>query len=201
MTSPAETTAGAIVFSDIVGFTELTDLHGDDVAITLVERQVATVRELLPADARIVKELGDGLLIWFDDGHEALSTAVRLQRTFTSAADAMAADTMAANDATDPAYATEVPMWVRIGAHWGAPRRRGADIIGRDVNLASRLAGLAAPGEVLCTEQLVDELRRRTAPAPCEEFAFESLGATFVKGFADPVPVFRAKDRSCASAE
>ena len=58
---------GAIVFTDIVGFTALTDMHGDDVALALLERQERMVRAALPASARVVKELGDGLLLWFDD--------------------------------------------------------------------------------------------------------------------------------------
>ena len=47
---------GAIVFTDIVGFTALTDMHGDDVALALLERQEAMVRAALPAAARVVKE-------------------------------------------------------------------------------------------------------------------------------------------------
>ena len=45
-------TTGAIVFTDIVGFTELTDAHGDDVALALLERQEALVHEPLAGGAR-----------------------------------------------------------------------------------------------------------------------------------------------------
>ena len=59
---PVTTTlAGTIVFTDIVGFTQLTDEHGDDLALTLLERQEQLVRRTLPDTARVVKELGDGL--------------------------------------------------------------------------------------------------------------------------------------------
>jgi class 3 adenylate cyclase len=75
MSSPGADPAGAIVFTDIVGFTELTDVHGDDLAIAVVERQLELVREVLPERARIVKELGDGLLLWFDDPVEAVDAA------------------------------------------------------------------------------------------------------------------------------
>jgi len=125
--------AGAIVFTDIVGFTQLTDERGDDLALTLLEYQEKTVRDALPAGARVVKELGDGLLLWFDDACDAIQTCLTLQRAFEAAE-------------------TEVPMWVRMGVHWGCPRRRGDDIVGRDVNLAARIVDLAAPGEVLCSE-------------------------------------------------
>ena len=74
---PVTTTlAGTIVFTDIVGFTQLTDEHGDDLALTLLERQEELVRRTLPATARVVKELGDGLLLWFDDAGDAILTCL-----------------------------------------------------------------------------------------------------------------------------
>lgn len=183
MTSPADPAAGAIVFTDIVGFTELTDQHGDDLALALVERQAAIVRGALPPGARIVKELGDGLLVWFDDAGDAVGTALSLQTQF----------------ATRPA--ADLPMWVRIGVHWGAPKRRGDDIIGRDVNLASRITALAGPGEVLCTEAVVEEVARSGS---ADRFEFGSLGSVFVKGVAEAVPLYtatcrRREEQTCAS--
>ena len=77
-------------------------------------------------------------------------------------------------------------MWVRIGMHWGCPRARGDDIIGRDVNLASRIADLAGPGEVLCSEATADE----AGAVPGVDF--EPLGPVYVRGIAEPVPLLRA---------
>lgn len=183
MTSPADPAAGAIVFTDIVGFTELTDQHGDDLALALVDRQAAIVRSTLPPGARVVKELGDGLLVWFDDATEAVATSLTLQTRFATQSDA------------------DLPMWVRIGVHWGAPKRRGDDIIGRDVNLASRITALAGPGEVLCTESVVEEIARSGS---ADRFDFGSLGAVFVKGVAEAVPLYTAtcrhrEEQACAS--
>jgi adenylate cyclase len=159
---------GAIVFTDIVGFTHLTDAHGDDIALALLERQEKVVRDRLPAGARVVKELGDGLLLWFDDARYALQTCVGLQDAFAADADA------------------DVPLWVRIGMHWGNPRRRGDDIVGRDVNLAARIVDLAGPGEVLCSEATT------RAAGAVDGIAFEPLGPVFVRGITEPVPIFRA---------
>lgn len=161
--------AGAIAFTDIVGFTELTELHGDDAALTLVDRRTSLTREVLPPASRIVKEIGDGLLLWFDDPIDALRTALTLHERLAIAA---------ADD--------DVPLWVRIGVHWGAPKRRGDDLIGHDVNLASRVTGLAGPGEVLCTGAVVEAVGgHRAVPGVRIEF----VGATYVKGLATPVPV------------
>ena len=131
---PVTTLTGTIVFTDIVGFTQLTDEHGDDLAMTLLEHQEELVRRALPENARVVKELGDGLLLWFEDPSTAIVTALALQQAFEAESDG------------------DLPMWVRIGMHWGCPRARGDDIVGRDVNLASRITDLAAPGEVLASE-------------------------------------------------
>ncbi|MCI0890327.1 MAG: hypothetical protein J4O04_05920, partial [Chloroflexi bacterium] len=83
----ARSTEGTVVFTDIVGFTEFTALRGDDEAIALLSKQERLVRSVLPPKARIVKELGDGLLLWFEDACEALSTTLRLQQLYEETAD------------------------------------------------------------------------------------------------------------------
>jgi adenylate cyclase len=166
---PVTTTlTGTIVFTDIVGFTQLTDEHGDDLAMTLLERQELLVRRTLPDTARVVKELGDGLLLWFDDAGAAIATCLVLQHAFENESEG------------------DMPMWVRIGMHWGCPRARGDDIIGRDVNLAARISELAGPGEVLCSEATAEQ----AGDVPGVEF--EPLGSVFVRGIADAVPLMRA---------
>ena len=166
--SVTTTLAGTIVFTDIVGFTQMTDEHGDDLALTLLERQEELVRRTLPDASRVVKELGDGLLLWFDDAAAAIATCLSLQRAFENESEG------------------DMPMWVRIGMHWGCPRARGDDIVGRDVNLAARISELAGPGEVLCSEATAE----RAGAVPGVEF--EPLGSVFVRGIADAIPLMRA---------
>lgn len=163
--------SGGIVFTDIVGFTQLTDLYGDDVAIELLTRQDRLVHDVLPPGGRVVKELGDGLLMWFDDARAAIDTSLTMQERFDC-------ETSSGG----------VPLWVRIGIHWGCPKTRGDDIIGRDVNLASRIAGLAGPGEVLCSSTAVDAAR---AAGDGWDVRFEQLGPVFVKGIAEPIQLLR----------
>lgn len=161
---------GAIVFTDIVGFTELTAIHGDDAAVKLLSLQDEVVEATLPPSARVVKEIGDGMLLWFDDMAAAIRTGLDLQQGYRAAS------------------VDGLPLWVRMGMHWGCPRRRGNDIVGHDVNLASRIAGLAGPGEILCTG---DAVTAATADGELEGVAFDQLGPVFVKGIPDPVPVSR----------
>ena len=165
---PVTTVTGTVVFTDIVGFTQLTDEHGDDVALTMLERQEQLVRRALPETGRVVKELGDGLMLWFDDPGSAITTALALQAAFEEESDG------------------DMPMWVRIGMHWGCPRARGDDLVGRDVNLASRIMDLAAPGEVLCSEATSEQA------GEVPGVGFEALGPVYVRGIADPIPLVRA---------
>ena len=74
---------GAIVFTDLVGFTEFTALSGDEAALALLAAQDRVVSETLPDDAWIVKELGDGLLLFFPDAVAAVRTCEVMVETYS----------------------------------------------------------------------------------------------------------------------
>ena len=160
---------GAVVFTDIVDFTRYNAERGDDAAIALLEHQIGVVRKVLPACARVVKELGDGLMLWIPDAYAALDTCLGVQ--------ALVAEGQAIDD----------PMFMRVGAHWGLPRRRGDDLVGNAVNLAARIVDLAGAGEVLVSEAL---LEAAGDVSKLEASTYE-LGPVYVKGVPDPVPLFR----------
>jgi adenylate cyclase len=162
-------TAGTVVFTDIVGFTEFTAEHGDAQALELLERQEVVVRGALPTDARVVKELGDGLLLWYPDAVSALTSCLALSEHFEE----------------DPA--ADVPVLVRVGMHWGCPTRRGDDLVGHDVNLASRIVDVAGPGEVLLSEPVRELVDGRVA-----DLRLDELGPVVMKGIPDAVPLYRA---------
>jgi adenylate cyclase len=166
---PVATQSGAIVFSDLVGFTEFTAQFGDEQALALVDRQEQLVLESLPDGARVVKQLGDGLLLFFEEVDRALDTCLDLADRY-------------ANETT-----SELPLWVRTGLHYGCPKRRGDDLIGHDVNLTARIADLAAPGEVLLSADAVAQL------PSTPRVRFVELGPVFVKGIPDAVRLFRAE--------
>jgi len=159
---------GAIVFTDIVGFTEFTAARGDAEAVALLDLQDRLVRSALPDGARIVKELGDGLLLWFPDAARGLDTCLDLLDRFAAAS----------NEAT--------PLWVRIGMHWGCPTRRGDDLVGNDVNLAARIVDVAGPGELLASEDA-----RAAAADVADGLQVDELGPVVMRGIPDPVGLFR----------
>ncbi len=163
-------TNGTVVFTDIVGFTEYTALRGDEEALTLLSTQERLVREALPPDARIVKELGAGLLLWFPDACAALDTSLRLQERFEQES----------NEST-------LPLWVRVGIHSGRQTHRGDDLVGHDVNVASRVVNVAGPGEVLLSDATPSEI-----DDDLPHVSFEELGPVVMKGIPDPVRLYRA---------
>jgi len=166
----AGATEGAIVFTDIVGFTEFTALEGDDAALKLLAIQDRVVEEVVGANGRVVKSLGDGLLIWFDDPSKAVRAALTLQSRFE-----------------EESFEENIPLWVRIGVHFGNPARRGEDLIGHDVNVAARIVALAAPGEVLVSEACTNRVGRSAT-----EVEFEEVGPVMMKGIPDPISIYRA---------
>lgn len=171
---PAATTVhGTIVFTDIVGFTEFTALRGDGEALALLAAQETIVREELSAEARIVKDMGDGMMIWFEDACAAIEAALCMQERFETAT-----------------MESDAPLSVRIGVHAGQQTRRGADLVGHDVNVASRIMGLAGSGEVLTSEATVQSIRE--VPAT---LTFERLGPAVMKGIPEPVNLYRAERR------
>jgi adenylate cyclase len=174
--SPAQTRTsvstvqGAIVFTDLAGFTEFTAIRGDEAALELLGVQEQLVGDLVEGRGRVVKELGDGLMLWFDDPCHAVHAALELQERF---------EERSAKD--------DLPLWVRIGVHYGHAAQRGSDLVGHDVNVAARVADLAAPGEVLISEAAAERVVEKMQDVWCEE-----MGPTVMKGLPEPVGIYRA---------
>jgi adenylate cyclase len=161
---------GVVMFTDIVGFTEYTALQGDAEALKLLSLQERVVHETLPPGARLVKELGDGLLLWFPEACAAVECALALQARFER-----------------ESFESMLPLWVRMGMHWGRQTPRRDDVVGHDVNVASRIVNVAGPGEVLVSEATVAEIGRAAVNA-----MFEPIGPVIMKGIPDPIRLYRA---------
>ena len=125
-----------IAFADLAGYTRLTEEAGEEEALDVVERFVAAVQRTLPADARVIKTIGDAVMVVGSDAASLVDWAVRFQTMYT----------------------TERPL-PRIGLHCGPALYREGDYYGRAVNLAARVGARAAGGEVLCTDTVVSAAR------------------------------------------
>jgi adenylate cyclase len=120
------------VFADLAGFTALTEAMGDEDAADLAGNFCAQVRELAPGySAEAIKTIGDALMLRGTDAGQAILLGLRI-----------------VNDIGGRHY------WptVRVGMHAGPATERDGDWFGTTVNVAARVSGIAAGGEVLLTE-------------------------------------------------
>jgi len=160
-----------VLFTDLVGFTEYTDVVGDVAAVDLLDQQTSITISVVPTyGGRIVKELGDGLMIWFGSPCEGLAGAVSLMAAIETAR-------------ADGAF----PLAIRMGLHHGEAIRRDDDLVGQTINIAARIAALAGPGELLVSEIVVD-----ACDAPMSSLQLNAVGPVVVKGVKDPVWLQRA---------
>jgi adenylate cyclase len=122
----------AIAFADLSGYTRLTEEAGEEQALDTVERFVESVEFTLPEEARVVKTIGDAVMIICSDTGALTEWAVGFQE-----------------------LQSERPL-PRIGIHTGSVLYRDGDYFGRAVNLASRVGARAAGKEVLVTREVVE---------------------------------------------
>ena len=126
----------AIAFADLAGYTRFTEEEGEEEALSSVERFVEGVTNTLPEDARVVKTIGDEVMVVGPGRRRARGLGGRASRSLF-------------DERPEP----------RIGVHYGTTLYRDGDYFGRDVNLASRVVARARGGEVLVTDAVVDAVR------------------------------------------
>jgi adenylate cyclase len=122
----------AIAFADLAGYTRLTEEEGEEEAVSAVERFIENVAHTLPDDARVIKTIGDEVMVVGSDPAALVDWAVGFQQ-----------------------LVAERPL-PRIGVHVGEVIYRDGEYYGREVNQASRVAARAAGGEVLVTRPVVE---------------------------------------------
>jgi adenylate cyclase len=134
----------AIVFTDLVGFSDWALEAGDEAALEVL-RQVgdAEQKAISQNKGAVVKRLGDGAMAVFGDSGQAVSAALDAQLEISE---------------------IEVEGYQpvqRAGVHKGTPRKVKGDFLGVDVNIAARVGDSAEGGEVLISEPVRDELDGR----------------------------------------
>jgi adenylate cyclase len=158
--------AATFVFADIAGFTALTEAHGDEEAVKLVEELSEGVEAELPAiQGEYVKTIGDALMLRIPAPGDAVLLALRI-----------ANDLLSAHGAPT----------VRVGLHHGPAVERKGDYFGASVNLAARVSALASGGEVLLTGQTA------ALASDLEGVLYESRGRQTLRNVAEPLEIFAA---------
>lgn len=156
----------AILFTDIVGSTEMTARLGDRMGAELVRAHDSIVRRSLGRfGGRQVKHTGDGIMASFSMASSAADCARDIQRGFS--------DYNAGNSER---------IHVRIGLDSGDPIEDSNDLFGATVQLASRLCAAAGVDQILVSQAIFEE---------CEnESGFVARGAKPLKGFSRPVEAY-----------
>jgi class 3 adenylate cyclase len=158
-----------IMFSDIEGFTAITEELGDRRAMDVLREHNGIIRQRIArCGGHEIKAQGDGFMIAFAGANGALQCAVGIQRDF------------AARNRSKP----DLPVQVRLGLHAGEAIRDGNDFLGGAVILAARIAQQAKGGEILVSSVLKDL---------CDlsgEFRFEQGRDLVLKGLSAPRRVY-----------
>jgi adenylate cyclase len=153
----------AIGFVDLVGFTPYTESADPDEVAELVDSFEARANDVVgQRGGRVVKHIGDEVMFVEADPIVACDIALRLVESFGE----------------------DVGVAPHAGVGFGPVVARGGDYYGSVVNLTSRIADLAVPGEVLVTES-VESMGRGDG-----SIALEPAGRRMLKGFADPIPLW-----------
>ena len=163
----ADSAFRAIMFTDMVGSTEMTARLGDAMSVELLKAHDAIIRRCLEHHhGSEVKHLGDGIMASFDDAPASVACAIRIQEAFSSY-----------NEGSG------TPIRVRIAIHAGEPVAESNDLFGSAVQMAARICDIAPADAILVSREVKDACTGAG-------LAFKSTGTKTLKGFSEPVQLF-----------
>src|SRR5213082_1028700 len=161
----------AIVAGDISGYSRLMqiDEEGTHNRVKRIERDLIEP-SIVEHHGKLVKTTGDGFIAIFDSPVEAVRCSIVIQQNLVG------------RNASIPKH-----HWIeyRIGVNLGDVIIETDDVYGDGVNVASRLEGIADPGQVYISGAIYEQIKHKVV---C---GYESLGDRKVKNITDPVRVYR----------
>jgi class 3 adenylate cyclase len=161
-----------ILFTDIVGHTEMMHRLGDTKGRDVLREHERITRETLTQHGGAeVKTMGDGFMASFGSVTSAMECAIALQRAFATHTESMAE-----------------PLHVRVGLNAGEPIEEDGDLFGATVILASRIAARAGAGEILVPDTVRGLLSGKG-------FMFGDRGEFVPKGFDEAVRLWDVRWR------
>jgi class 3 adenylate cyclase len=159
-----------IVFVDVSEFTEFTAEHGDEAASALLRRLDEFVEtSVKPVRGETVKKLGDGYLLAFPAGSQAVRGAVGLRERVRKSRGSK----------------NEFPLRLRTAVHAGEPLVEQDDLLGHDVNLTARLLDCCEPDEIVATEAAKDLAEKRL-----KKISFGNEREVKIRGLAGRVRIY-----------
>ena len=152
----------AIVFTDIVGFTDLSS-KDEEGAYKLVVKQREILKPIVEKhEGEWLKEEGDGLLLSFPSTKEAVNCSIQIQEAVKGVDN----------------------LNLRIGIHQGDVIQEDKDVFGDDVNIASRIEPFAAPGGIAVSQKIQQDLSSNP------EFKFKFIDKPKLKGVQQEISVY-----------
>ena len=161
----------AILAADVAGYSRLMERDEAGTLEALKSRRRNILAPLLTEHhGRIVKLMGDGVLVEFGSAVIAVQCAVDLQRRM---------------DEANAGLAEDRRILLRIGINLGDVIVEGGDLYGEGVNIAARLQAMAVPGGICLSQTMVNHVSNKV------EVQFEDLGERKLKNLDRPVRVYR----------
>lgn len=162
----------AIMFSDIVGSTELNERIGDRAFVRMIGKHDKSVRRLVDKhDGYVVKSQGDGFMVAFAQPEQAVRCGIDIQRSL---------------------HKRPNGIRVRIGIHSGKSVLRGDDLFGRNVAMAARVAGQADGDEILISQTVYDAI------CDCDDLCVDDERDAELKGFAGTHTLYALRSASAS---
>jgi class 3 adenylate cyclase len=158
----------AIMFTDIVGYTAMTQENELRALDTLRKHREILRPIILKHGGKEVKTMGDAFLIEFSSALAAIECATDIERAIQKITVASAED-----------------LHVKIGIHLGDVIHEGGDVYGDAVNIASRIVPLAKGGGICLSQQVYDQVRNKT------DLKFSMLPAQYLKNISIPLDVYK----------
>ncbi len=162
-----------VVFADLTGSTGVFEVLGNVKATRVVTRLTDWIGKVCAAkQGRVVKNLGDGVLMVFARNDDAIEAAIEMQRSHTERI---------------KTWPENARMRLQVGMARGEVVEQDSDFFGDAVNLASRLSDLSGPEQILGADSVIDQL---SANSPVR---FRSLGAMDIRGRNEACMVYRVE--------
>jgi TolB-like protein/class 3 adenylate cyclase/Tfp pilus assembly protein PilF len=161
---------GAIMFTDVVGYTSITE-KDENSALRLLEEHRNLLTAIFPKyDGVVVKTIGDAFLVEFASAVEAVNCALETQKEMRQ---------------FNQSRNQNEKLMIKVAIHVGDIVHSAGDILGDAVNVAARVEPIAEPGGICVTRQVVDQVRGKVK---CQ---MVSLGTRELKNIRNPVELYK----------